>query len=301
MTESRSTCGRTGGRSTDGLRADGLRADGLRADRVRFTRGRRLVIDDVDCTVPGGRIGALLGPNGAGKSTLLHLIAGIERADAGTARFGDRDLAVLRRRDRARVLALAEQEVTDAPGLRVAEVVALGRTPHLGAFAGPGELDRAVVRRCLEDAGLTGLADREYGSLSGGERQRVNLARALAQEPELLLLDEPTNHLDIRAQLTMLGLLRTLAGGGLTVLAALHDLSLAASYADHVVVLSAGRVVAAGEPRDVLTSGLIREVWGVEAEVLEHPSTGRPLVAFSDVTGERMSRAHTASIAGREA
>ena len=255
----------------------------LRADRVRFTRGRRLIIDDVDCTVPGGAVGALLGPNGAGKSTLLHLIAGVERADAGTARLGDRDLAALRRRDRARVLALAEQEVHDAPGLRVAEVVALGRTPYLGPFAGPGDVDRAVVRRSLEDLGLVELADREYATLSGGERQRVNLARALAQEPDLLLLDEPTNHLDVHAQLTMLGLLRVLARGGLTVLAALHDLSLAASYADHVIVLANGRVQAAGTPADVLTPALIREVWGVEAEVLEHPSTGRPLIAYSEV------------------
>jgi iron complex transport system ATP-binding protein len=143
------------------------RNDALRTERVRFTRSSRLIIDDVDCTVPTGRVGALLGPNGAGKSTLLHLIGGIERADAGTVRFGERDLAALRRRDRARVIALAEQEVHDAPGLRVTEVVALGRTPHLGAFAAAGELDRAIVRRCLEDADLTAFADREYATLSG--------------------------------------------------------------------------------------------------------------------------------------
>lgn len=279
--------------------ADARSAD-LRADRIRFARGRRLIIDDVDCTVPGGAVGALLGPNGAGKSTLLHLIAGVERADAGAARLGERDLAALRRRDRARVLALAEQEVQDAPGLRVAEVVALGRTPYLGAFAGPGELDRTVVRRSLEDLGLVELADREYATLSGGERQRVNLARALAQEPELLLLDEPTNHLDVRAQLTMLGLLRELANGGLTVLAALHDLSLAAGYADHVIVLASGRVQAAGAPAEVLTPPLIREVWGVDAEVLEHPSTGRPLIAYSAVA-EASAMAHGRSGASAEA
>ena len=267
-----------------------MKPDGLRADRVRFTRGRRLIIDDVDCTVPAGSVGALLGPNGAGKSTLLHLIAGVERADAGTARLGERDLAALRRRERARVVALAEQEVTDAPGLRVAEVVALGRTPYVGAFAGPGELDRAIVRRCLEDVGLTELADREYATLSGGERQRVNLARALAQEPELLLLDEPTNHLDVHAQLTVLGLLGELALGGLTVLAALHDLSLAAGYADHVIVLANGRVVAAGTPGEVLDPDLIRDVWGVQASVLEHPVSGRPLIAYSEVSGERTVR-----------
>jgi iron complex transport system ATP-binding protein len=260
----------------------------LHADRVRFTRGRRLIIDDVDCTVPGGSVGALLGANGAGKSTLLHLIAGVEHADAGAARLGDRDLAALRRRDRARLVALAEQEVQDAPGLRVAEVVALGRTPYLGAFAGPDDRDRLVVRRTLDDLGLVGLADRDYATLSGGERQRVNLARAIAQEPELLLLDEPTNHLDVHAQLTTLGLLRSLARDGLTVLAALHDLSLAAGYADHVVVLAEGRVRAAGAPGAVLTPALIREVWGVEATVLEHPATGRPLIAYSEVA-ERAS------------
>jgi iron complex transport system ATP-binding protein len=286
----------TGPRSTNGLSTDGLRVD-----RVRFARGRRLIIDDIDCTVPAGRVGALLGPNGAGKSTLLHLIAGVERADVGTARFDERDLAAMRRRDRARVIALAEQDVQDAPGLRVAEVVALGRTPYLGAFAGPGELDRAVVRRCIEDAGLVELADREYASLSGGERQRVNIARALAQEPELLLLDEPTNHLDVRAQLVMLRLLRELAHGGLTVLAALHDLSLAAGYADHVIVLANGRVVAAGEPRAVLTPELIRVVWGVEAAVLEHPVSGRPLIAYSDVAGDRMPRARPLTTGRTEA
>jgi iron complex transport system ATP-binding protein len=143
-----------------------------------------------------------------------------------------------------------------------------------------------VVARSLLASGAAAFAARAYDELSGGERQRVNLARALAQEPELLLLDEPTNHLDIHAQLTMLALLRRLADDGITVLAALHDLSLAAGYADHVVVLAAGRVVAAGAPGEVLTTELIREVWGVEASVLEHPRSGRPLIAFSEVTAD---------------
>jgi iron complex transport system ATP-binding protein len=126
----------------------------------------------------------------------------------------------------------------------------------------------------------------------------VNLARALAQEPELLLLDEPTNHLDIRAQLSMLRLLRELAHGGLTVLAALHDLSLAAGYADHVIVLDGGRVVAAGEPREVLTPDLIRTVWDVEAVVLEHPASGRPIIAFSDAAGVGMPEPHPSPAGG---
>ncbi|AWB96560.1 iron ABC transporter ATP-binding protein [Agromyces badenianii] len=257
--------------------------DGLDLSRVRFSRAGRLVVDDVDITAPEGSLGALLGPNGAGKSTLLHLIAGIERADAGALAFAGRDLAALRRRDRARRVALAEQETHDSPELRVDEVVALGRTPHLGPWAGLGDRDRHVVAEAIAALGLEPLAAREYAALSGGERQRVNLARALAQEPELLLLDEPTNHLDVRAQLTSLELLRSLASAGCTVLAALHDLGLAAAYADHVIVLDGGRVVAAGAPAAVLQAGLIRDVWGVEAEVLEHPATGRPLIAYSGV------------------
>ncbi|MFC5791066.1 ATP-binding cassette domain-containing protein [Agromyces tardus] len=259
---------------------------GLRGSRVRFSRASRLIVDDVDITVPRGAVGALLGPNGAGKSTLLHLVAGVERADAGALALGDDDLAALRRRDRARRIALAEQEVHGAQGLRVDDVVALGRIPHQSAWASASAHDRAVVARSLVAAGAAEFADRPYDELSGGERQRVNLARALAQEPELLLLDEPTNHLDIHAQLTMLALLRRLADDGITVLAALHDLSLAAGYADHVVVLAAGRVVAAGAPGEVLTTELIREVWGVEASVLEHPRSGRPLIAFSEVTAD---------------
>ena len=276
----------TGGVGTGGTGTSGTAgAGGLDAARIRFARGARLIVDDVDITVPRGAVGALLGPNGAGKSTLLHVVAGVERADAGALTLAGDDLAAVRRRDRARRIALAEQEVVDAPGLRVADVVALGRIPHQSAWGGATPQDRAAVERSLHAAGAAAFAERAYDELSGGERQRVNLARALAQEPALLLLDEPTNHLDIHAQLTMLALLRRLADGGMTVLAALHDLSLAAGYADHVVVLASGRVVAAGEPRDVLTTELIREVWGVEASVLEHPTSGRPLIAFSEVAG----------------
>ena len=260
---------------------------GLDASRVRFARGSSLIVDDVDITVPRGAVGALLGPNGAGKSTLLHLIAGVERADAGALSLDGDDLSALRRRDRARRIALAEQEVQGGAGLRVEDVVALGRIPHQSAYGGTSGRDREIVARSLAATGATEFAARPYDELSGGERQRVNLARALAQEPDLLLLDEPTNHLDVHAQLTMLALLRRLADDGLTVLAALHDLSLAAGYADHVVVIAAGRVVAAGPAAEVLTSALIREVWGVDAEVLEHPTTGRPLIAYSEVAGVR--------------
>ncbi|MFE5670628.1 ABC transporter ATP-binding protein [Agromyces sp. NPDC056523] len=261
--------------------ADARAGTGLEASRVRFARGARLIVDDVDITVPRGAVGALLGPNGAGKSTLLHLIAGVENPDVAALTLDGDDLVALRRRERARRIALVEQDAQAPEGLRVDHVVGLGRVPHQSAWGGDSAGDREVVGRALVAAGASSFAHRRYDELSGGERQRVNLARALAQEPELLLLDEPTNHLDIRAQLSTLELLRRLADDGMSVLAALHDLSLAASYADHVVVLANGTVVASGAPAEVLTAELIRAVWGVEAHVLVHPTTGRPLIAFA--------------------
>ncbi|SDR95526.1 ABC transporter ATP-binding protein [Microterricola viridarii] len=254
---------------------------GLETSRLHFTRAGALVIDGVDCTIPQGRLGAIIGPNGAGKSTLLHLIAGVLNGDGGTVSHGGTRLDTATRRARARVVALAEQHADSQLELSVTDAVLLGRTPHRSLFAGPGADDHAIAARCLADTGAAALADRLYRTLSGGERQRVNLARALAQEPRLLLLDEPTNHLDIRAQLDTLALVSRLTERGLTAVAALHDLNLAAAFADHVIVLAAGRVVAAGAPASVLTSELIREVYGVHAEVLRHPTTGRALLAFS--------------------
>jgi iron complex transport system ATP-binding protein len=257
-------------------------ASGLSIDRIAFSRSDRLIIDGIDATVPRGSFAALVGPNGAGKSTLLHLIAAIERSTEGDIDFDGASLPRMRRRERARTVAVAEQQSDTELDLSVNDVVMLGRTPHLGLLAPPGQRDSEIVRRCLEDVGAAQFAERRFSSLSGGERQRVTLARALAQEPALLLADEPTNHLDIRAQLAALSLLGELARGGLTVLAALHDLGHAAAYADHVIVLADGRVVAAGTPADVLTPELILAVYGVRAEVVQHPLTGRLLLAFAE-------------------
>ena len=168
---------------------------------------------------------------------------------------------------------LVEQESTTDVPLRVRDVVLLGRTPHK-----PSDGDHAMAMSSLETVGMDRFADREWHTLSGGERQRVQLARALAQEPDLLLLDEPTNHLDIGYQLTLLSTVKDL---GVTSLAALHDLNLAATYCDHVVVLERGRVVVAGAPGEVLVPGVIRAVFGVDCDVVPHPRTGRPVLMFS--------------------
>ncbi len=254
---------------------------GLEASRIRVLAGNTVLIDGVDCTIPPGSVTALIGPNGAGKSTLLRTLAAVERPTAGTVAFDGDDLFAMPRRERARLVAFTEQDSTTDTAMTVASVVGLGRLPHQSLWRDETSETATIVAAALQTVEMTEFAEREFASLSGGERQRVMLARALAQQPTLLLLDEPTNHLDIGAQLDVLGLLGRLAAGGTTVLAALHDLGLAAAYSDHVIVLSAGRVVAAGLTADTLTPDLIREVYGVRATVLHNPATGRPVIALS--------------------
>jgi iron complex transport system ATP-binding protein len=256
----------------------------LVATGIRVVAGGRAILDDVGCSIRPGAITALVGPNGAGKSTLMRVLAGIEPPDAGQLSYGDRDWFSIPRRERARISALVEQDSSTDSAMTVQAVVALGRTPHAGWFSSATELDRAAINEAMRVAEVDEFAGRQFSSLSGGERQRVHLARAFAQQPSLLLLDEPTNHLDVHAQLSVLGLIRESANtSGLGVLAALHDLNLAASFADRVVVLADGRVVAEGEPSEILTPDLIRAVYRVEATVIPHPKTGKPLIAFSAV------------------
>ena len=242
--------------------------------------GARALVDAVAFDAPVGAFTALVGPNGAGKSTLLRAVAGIEHTASGMVLLGGDDLLALPRRRRARMIALVEQDaVTELP-LTGRDVVRLGRTPH-ESIVGRGDADAAsVVESALARAGATAFADRDVTTLSGGERQRVLLARALAQQPRLLLLDEPTNHLDLAAQLDMVGLVRRLTGEGVTVVGAVHDLSLAAAHADAVVVIADGRVAAHGPTEATLTPELIAAVFGVRAEWTRNPLTGGPLLAI---------------------
>ena len=254
---------------------------GLDARRICFAHGARMVLDGVDITAPNGAVTALLGPNGSGKSTLLRLIAGTLRGEIEELTLDGPSLSAMRRRARAQRIALVEQEWSAAEGMTGRDIVGLGRLPHRGWLSFEGEeADAAIAENAMTRAGALEFAERDAATLSGGERQRVNLARALAQEPSLLLCDEPTNHLDIRAQLDALALLRSLAGDGMTVLAALHDLNHAAAFADRVVVIADGVVQAAGTPAEVLTRELIARVWRVDAEVLSRPGSERPLIVF---------------------
>ena len=238
------------------------------------------ILGGLGFTAPAGRVTALLGPNGAGKSTLLRVLAGVSRPASGSVEFDGADLLGMRRRDRARLVAFVEQEATTELPLTARAVVGLGRTPHESLLGGRDPAASEAVENALRDADVAAFAERELPSLSGGERQRVLIARALAQEPRLLLLDEPMNHLDIAAQLDVLALLARRAADGMTVVAAMHDLPLAAAHADAVVVLSGGTVVASGPTAETLTPELVRDVYGVRAAWTTNPLTGKPLLAI---------------------
>ncbi len=236
---------------------------------VSVTLGGSRVVESVSATVGTGEWLALIGPNGAGKTTLLRAIARLV-AFTGSISLAGQPSSGLGRSELSRHLAVVPQEPSTPPWMTVAEYVLLGRTPHLGALAREGVRDRELAARALARLDLLGYRDRRLGTLSGGERQRVVVARALAQEAPIVLLDEPTASLDIGHQqqaLELLDLLR--AESGLTLVTAMHDLTLAAQYADRVLLLARGRVAAEGAPADVLTEALVAGHYGAEIDVVE--------------------------------
>lgn len=234
--------------------------------------GRR-ILDQVTASFEAGQITAVVGPNGCGKTTLLHLVAGLRRPCGGDVCYATEPLARLSPRERARRVALVEQNPSTELELSARAVVELGRIPHRGRWPGSRDADATAVQEAMSLAGVAALADRRWSTMSGGERQRTHLARALAQRPRALLLDEPTNHLDLRHQI---GFLATIAGLGLTTVAVLHDLDLAAAFCPRMLMLSQGRVAAAGPTAEVLTADLIARVFGV-ATVVEHTDRLRVL------------------------
>lgn len=232
----------------------------------------------VNLAVAGGESVALIGPNGSGKSTLLKVVSGVLRPEDGTVRLDDASIGSLSVRQIARCLAMVEQERTMGFDFTVREVVAMGRIPHRGRFAGETAEDRQAIRRALELADVSELADRSIRAVSGGERQRVYLGLALAQEPDILLLDEPTTHLDLRHQVQFMSIVQERVQAGMTVLIAIHDLTLAAQAADRIALMGEGRIVVTGTPSEVLTPSNVRRVFNVEAVVGEHPELGTTYV-----------------------
>lgn len=231
-----------------------------------------VILHEVSADFPSGSVTGLIGPNGSGKTSLLHVLAGLRRPVRGTVQIEGEDVHAWPGRERARRIALLEQHASTTLDLTVRQVVELGRTPHRGRWPGPLDEGRHEVDRALRMGRVDDLAERRWQTLSGGERQRVQLARALAQEPSLLMLDEPTNHLDLRHQIDFLSTVREL---GITTVAALHDLDLAAAFCDRLVVLQGGHVVAAGPVEEVLSAELVHDVYGVRTTIDRHDAAGR--------------------------
>jgi iron complex transport system ATP-binding protein len=243
-----------------------------------FDYGGAPVLDRVSFAARAGEFVGLLGPNGAGKSTLVRLVAGLIAPRGGVVRLAGLDPHVAPRRTVAQVCALVPQEPRVTWPFTVREAVMMGRSPRQGFLAVAGPLDRGAVDGAIAACDLVHLADRRLDALSGGERRRVFFARALAQEPRVLLLDEATAFLDLGHQVATMKLAQVAARGGLCVVAVLHDLNLAASACDRLVVLSQGRVVADGPPGEVLTPARVEEVWGIPVWRGENGATRAPIV-----------------------
>ncbi|MBT0773971.1 ABC transporter ATP-binding protein [Kineosporia sp. J2-2] len=246
---------------------------------LRVSYDGHLALDDVAIEIAPGTVTAVIGPNGCGKSTLLRTLGRLLKPDAGIVTLDGTAINRLPSRQVAQRMGVLPQSPTAPDGLSVLDLVARGRDPHRRWYDQWSAKDEEISLAALERCGLLELASREVDSLSGGQRQRAWIAMALAQEPNLLLLDEPTTYLDVVHQIEVLDLLRSLhAEAGTTVVMVLHDLSMAARYADRLVAMRAGRVIADGGHAEVITPPVLAGVFDLDCDVVTDPRTGRPVV-----------------------
>ncbi len=251
----------------------------LAAREVTRGYGGAPVVHELSTDVPDGRITAIVGANACGKSTLLRGMARLLRPRSGTVLLDGQAIGSLPSRQVARTLGLLPQDPVTPEGVSVVDLVGRGRHPHQSAWRRWSHEDEVAVAEALELTDTLHLADRLVDELSGGQRQRVWIAMALAQRTDLLLLDEPTTYLDVAHQVEVLDLLADLnEARGTTIVMVLHDLNLAARYADHMVAMCTGRIVAAGTPAEVITEDCVREVFGMDSRVVEDPVTATPMV-----------------------
>ena len=249
----------------------------LEIKNLSFSYGEKNAADRVSIEVNKGEFVGLIGPNGSGKSTVLKNVYRALRPDSGEILLNGQDLLRMPFKESARQMAVVGQE-NDVPfNFKVEEIVAMGRTPHKKMFEIDTQEDKAIVHHALEHLGMEDMAKRNYLNLSGGEKQRVIIARAVAQESDFLVLDEPTNHLDISYQLQIFDFVSRL---GVTVLAAVHDLNMAALYCDRIYVIKDGKVVMEGTPEEVLTEEAIKEIYQVNCTVEKRADTGKINITY---------------------
>ncbi|MET4927539.1 ABC transporter ATP-binding protein, partial [Streptomyces sp. PSRA5] len=251
----------------------------LRARELTLAYDDRTVVHDLELAVPDGRVTVIVGPNACGKSTTLRALGRLLKPKSGSVLLDGEELARIPTRKIAQSIGLLPQSPSAPEAITVADLVSRGRQPHQHWWQQWSEEDERAVTEAMARTDVTELAERSVDELSGGQRQRVWIAMALAQETDLLLLDEPTTFLDIAHQVEVLDLVRRLNHDqGRTVVIVLHDLNQAARYADHLVAMKEGRIVAEGHPGEIVTAELVREVFGLESVVVPDPVTGSPLV-----------------------
>lgn len=236
-----------------------------------------LIVDAVTLAVASGHFVGLVGPNGSGKSTLLRCLYRALTPTSGQILTDGRNIAAISMRDNARQVAALAQDNTLQFDFTAAEVVATGRLPHTRILRGDRPHDIDICRRAMQTADVAHLSERSFLTLSGGERQRILIARALAQQPNVLVLDEPTNHLDVHHQYGVLSAVKSLS---ITVVAALHDLNLAAQFCDCLFVLNGGRLVCSGPPHEVITAEVVQRWFSITGHIVDHPRLGVPQIIF---------------------
>lgn len=249
----------------------------LHAEAITVGYGGPDVLRDVSLQVPEGKITALIGPNGCGKSTLLRALGRQQPISKGQVYLGDRSIRKMSAREFARHVAFLPQQPVTPEGVSVREVIAYGRYPYTGAFASLGAEDHRAVEEAAERAGVTALLDIPATDLSGGQRQRVWVAMTVAQQTPVLLLDEPTTYLDPAHQIAILDLVRDLNAAGRTVVMVVHDMTHAARFADSIVAMRDGQVLAAGETEDVMSAKLVEDLFGISCLEVRDPEAGRVL------------------------
>lgn len=243
--------------------------------------GGRAVLHDISLEICAGDFFGVIGPNGSGKSTLLKTLTGVLKPMRGQVRLYGKDIGELSPREIARKVAAIPQEVSILFPFTSREIVAMGRHPHIGRFRRESPADLEVIERSMRDTDTSLFGDRYIDELSGGERQRVIIARALCQEPEVLFLDEPTSHLDINHQVEIFELLTELnAKRNLAVVVISHDLNICAEYCPELLIIKDGRICRRGEPKNILTEEIVREVYGAEVSILSNPKSEAPVVTI---------------------
>ena len=250
----------------------------LVADHVTLAYDDRVVVDDLTLRLPESGVTMIVGANGCGKSTLLRALARLLAPKAGAVLLDGTDIRRTPTKAVARVVGLLPQSPEAPEGVTVAELVGRGRYPHQSWARPWSTADDEAVADALTATGIAQLAQRRVDELSGGQRQRVWIAMALAQEPDILLLDEPTTYLDVAHQIDVLDLLTDLAHRGTAVVVVMHELNLATRYADQLIAMKDGAIVTSGAPREIVTSGLVRDVFGLDAAIVDDPVSATPLV-----------------------